>query len=167
MSELFKICVIQLLNNEGGFQADPKDRGNWRGNKLIGTKFGISARAFPDVDIVRLTIDGAKDIYYRYFWERLNLEGINNPEIVFQIFDFAVNSGKGLAKRKAQRLAKVKPDGIIGNITTKAINNYCGNFLKDYKHTRKIYYEYLADKYPERYKWALNGWLKRIETKLF
>jgi len=167
MSKLFEACVSKVLDNEGGFQKNPADRGNWRGNKLIGTKYGISARSFPDVDIINLTIDEAKNIYQKYYWERLNLEGINNPEIILQIFDFSVNSGKSLAKRKAQRLAKVKADGIIGKITTKAINNYCGDFLKDYKHVRKVYYEYLADKYPNRYKWSLNSWLKRINKKLF
>jgi len=168
MTALFEACVAKVLDNEGGFQNNPADRGNWRGNKLIGTNFGISARSFPKVDIPNLIMEEARDIYYEYFWKKLNLEGINNPEIVLQIFDFAVNAGKSLGVRKAQRLTKVKADGTIGEITTQAINRYCGDFLKDYKHARKIYYEYLANKYPKSYKWSLKGWLIRIEhTKLF
>jgi len=167
MYELFELCVSKVLLHEAGFQRNPADRGNWRGNKLIGTKYGISARAFPNEDIRNLTVQRAKELYYRYYWTPLNVEGINNAEVILQILDFAVNSGKGLAIRKAQRLASVKADGKIGNITRTAINNYCGNFLRDYKHTRKIYYEYLADKYPNKYKWSLNGWLQRIDTKLF
>ncbi len=168
MSELFELCVSEVLSNEGGFQANPADRGNWRGNKLIGTKYGISARAFPKIDIINLTSEDAKELYYDYYWKPSNLTGINNPEIILQIFDFGVNSGKRLAIRKAQRLARVKPDGIVGKITSRAINNYCGDFLKDYQHARKVYYEYLADKYPKSYKWSLRGWLKRIKyTKLF
>ena len=167
MSELFELCISRVLDNEGGFQNNPADRGNWRGNKLIGTNYGISARSFPEVDIINLTMDQAKNIYHKYFWERLNFEGINNPEIILQIFDFGVNAGKRLAIRKAQKLAQVKADGIIGKITTRAINNYHGNYLKDYKHVRRVYYEYLADKYPKSYKWSLHSWLERIKTKLF
>ena len=168
---LFHECVEVILDNEGGFQNNPNDPGNWVGGFrtgiLVGTKYGIAAKFFPDVDIKNLTRHDAADLYYEYYWKRMNLEGINNPEIVLQIFDMGVNAGKANAIRKAQRLAEVKPDGIMGDVTKKAINNYCGDFLFAYKHARKVYYEWLAENKP----WAkkfLKGWLNRVEeTRLF
>ena len=168
---LFDECIKVVLKNEKGFQNNPNDPGNWIGGfhvgRLVGTKYGITAKFFPDVDIKNLTPERAKQIYFNHYWKPMELEGINNPEIVLQIFDFGVNIGKRLAIKKAQRLAEVDDDGICGAETTHAINQYCGNFLSTYKHVRRIYYEWLAEKYSYQREF-FEGRLKRVEkTKLF
>ena len=169
--DLFNACIEVILRNEGGFQKDPDDPGNWVGGfrtgTLVGTKYGIAAKFFPELDIPNLSVSEAKLIYYESYWRLMTLEGINNPEIVLQIFDMGVNAGIETAIKRAQNIAVVKKDGDIGPITTRAINNYCGNFLKDYKHDRKIYYEWLVGRKTNLRKF-LPGWLARIEnTKLF
>ena len=169
---IFNECIEVILNNEGGFQRNPDDPGNWVGGfrvgRLVGTKYGIAAKFFPDVDIPNLTREQAKQIYYDHYWKRLGrIREINNPEVILQIFDFGVNAGVRLAVKRAQKLAGVASDGRLGPNTVAAINHYCGDFLWAYRHDRKVYYEYLSEKYT----WAktfLSGWVFRVEhTKLF
>ncbi len=49
---------------EGGFVNDKYDRGG-------ATKFGISKRQYPDVDIGHLTEEEAKNIAHRDYWNVL------------------------------------------------------------------------------------------------
>ena len=55
MKTTFDEIIDVVLHHEGGYVNDPKDPGGE-------TNYGISKRAYPDVDIKNLTEDGAKDI---------------------------------------------------------------------------------------------------------
>jgi lysozyme family protein len=169
MTELFKKCIEVVLRHEGGYQNNPNDIGNWVGGyktgKLVGTKYGVAARYFPDIDIKNLTIDGAKEIYYKFYWTPMNLDGICRDASALEVFDFGVNAGKGRAIRTAQRLCGVKDDGVIGSQTTNAINNYNGDFVKDYKDARRDYYKYIATKRDNHV--FLRGWLSRVDKTHF
>jgi len=159
MKELFDRCIKVILKNEGGYANHPADPGGE-------TKYGITKRYFPDEDIKNLTKKRAIDIYYRRYWLPMGLWRLCNENIILQIFDFGVNAGKYRATKTAQRVAKVKEDGIFGRVTAHAINNYQGDYLKNYKYARKIYYEWLANQDPRK-EVFLEGWLKRIKhTKL-
>lgn len=159
MSELFEKCIEIVLKNEGGYVNHPSDPGGE-------TNFGIAKRFFPYEDIKNLTIERAKGLYYERYWLKMNLEGINSHEAVLQIFDFGVNAGTRRSIKKAQQIALVETDGYIGNDTIEAINNYKGDFVNDFKHTRKVYYEHLSDRKPEL-RVFLTGWLNRIEHTHF
>ena len=100
----FDTAFSRLIDSEGGYVNDPADPGGE-------TKFGISKRSYPDVDIANLTLDQAKAIYLRDFWSPL---GDAHPAIKFQCFDFAVNSGIGTAIRKLQLAVGVADDGHWG-----------------------------------------------------
>ncbi len=107
-----------LIGNEGEFTRDPRDRGNWTSGKidngeLKGTKFGISAMTYPLVDIKNLTLDKAKAIYKRDFWNKMNADKLPKA-ILFDLFDMAVNSGVSTACRTLQRAVGSTPDGVIG-----------------------------------------------------
>ena len=170
MSELFNKCIEIILKSEGGYQNNPNDSGNWVGGfksgKLVGTKYGIAAKYFPNEDIKNLTLDRAKEIYYENFWLKMNLEGIKSHEAVLHIFDFGVNAGTRRSIKKAQRLALVEPDGYIGNKTIEAINNYKGDFVEDFKEVRRKYYIALSERKPHN-NIFLNGWLKRVDHTIF
>lgn len=159
MTELFDKCIEVILKNEGGYVNHQSDPGGE-------TKYGIAKRFFPYVDIKNLTIDQAKELYYKHYWLKMNIDGINSNEAVLQIFDFGVNAGTRRSIKKAQQIAMVKEDGICGKITRAAINNYDGDFVKDFKHVRKVYYESLANRKPDL-KVFLKGWLNRIEHTNF
>jgi lysozyme family protein len=103
----FDIAFDRLIGNEGGYVNNPSDPGGE-------TKFGIAKRSYPQVDIANLTMEGAKQIYLRDFWEPLG----DAPDAVkFQAFDFAVNSGIGTAIRKLQSAIGVADDGHWGPVS--------------------------------------------------
>jgi len=115
-----------LVKHEGGLSTDPTDPGNWTGGgpgkgELRGTMYGISARSYPTLDIKNLTLEDARAIYKRDYWDRLRLDGLHE-NIRFDLFDLAVNSGVGTAARLLQRAVGVAEDGAIGPITMAAVN---------------------------------------------
>lgn len=115
-----------LLGHEGGFTDDPRDPGNWTGGRvgageLRGTKFGIAANTYPDEDIRNLTVERAKAIYRRDFWNPARADDLP-AEVRYAVFDAAVNSGVRQAVRWLQRAVGVRDDGVIGPVTLAAVN---------------------------------------------
>lgn len=107
----FDTAFDRLIGSEGGYVNHPEDPGGE-------TKFGISKRAYPDVDIASLTIETAKAIYQRDFWTPL---ADAHPAVKFQVFDFAVNSGIQTAIRKLQVAIGVADDGHWGPVSAAAL----------------------------------------------
>jgi lysozyme family protein len=121
----FKTAFNRLIGIEAGFTKDPRDPGNWTGGRpgvgeLKGTKFGLSAATYPDLDIENLTLDQAQAIYLRDWWQKLQAGSVD-PAIVYQVWVFAINAGMETAKRALQRAACVVDDGQIGDHTITAI----------------------------------------------
>lgn len=114
-----------LLGHEGGFQQDKNDRGNWTGGVvgagvLRGTKYGISAAAYPDLDIERLTVEQVKAIYEKDYYRATRCQDLA-PPLALLMFDAAVNNGQGNAIRFLQRAVDVADDGRMGPVTMAAI----------------------------------------------
>ena len=109
----FDAMVERVLDNEGGYSNSPLDPGGE-------TRWGISKRAYPNVDIRNLTREGAIGIYRRDYWDRVGGDQLD-PAVAFQVFDAAVNHGIGNAVRWLQRAAGVADDGIVGPVTHAAI----------------------------------------------
>jgi lysozyme family protein len=108
----FDDAFDRLMGHEGSYVNDPNDPGGE-------THWGISKRSYPSVDIKALTRDGAKAIYLRDFWRRLNADRLPDG-VAFQLFDFAVNSGIETAVRYLQRAVGVADDGHWGPISQAA-----------------------------------------------
>ena len=165
MTELFLKCIDVILVNEGGYQNNPNDLGNWTGpnrtGELKGTKYGIACRFFPYLDIKNLTVAQAREIYWQKYYLPMALEGIKNHLSVLQIFDFGVNAGKVRAIRTAQSLVNVKPDGLCGVVTRQAVNAFEFNFPAMYMSERVKYYNMIAERDPKN-KVFLKGWLSRV-----
>lgn len=109
----FDRFIDRLLSHEGGYVNNPADPGGE-------TKFGISKRSYPKVNIRRLTREQAVAIYRRDFWERSRADDLA-PALGFQLLDAAVNSGIDQATRWLQRAVGVADDGIIGPVTLGAL----------------------------------------------
>lgn len=109
----FDTAFTRLLGHEGGYSNDPRDPGGE-------TNWGISKRSYPNVDIKNLTVEGAKEIYCRDFWDPL---GDAPAAIKFQAFDFAVNSGIQTAVRKLQVAVGAADDGHWGAISNNRLMN--------------------------------------------
>jgi len=188
-SNLFEKCIEVILKSEGGFQNDINDYGNWTGpnctGELLGTKYGIAARYFYEIvkqkfntNIRNLSQDQAIEIYYEYFWVRMNIEGIDNENLVLHIFDHGINSNRKYAIRMLQRIIGAEPDGICGPVTTwlansvelpnKKIEGYglLTNSLDYYIFARYNYYIGQFVRYPKKRKFII-GWYNRIATTHF
>ena len=84
-----------VLSHEGGYRNRPSDPGG-------ATKYGISARSYPQLDIPRLTRDEAISIYKRDWWDAYGYARIGNRLLRVKVFDLAVNIGPGRAHRFLQ-----------------------------------------------------------------
>ena len=77
------------IGHEGNYVNDPDDPGGE-------TKFGISKRSYPNIDIKTLTIEEAKKIYFDDFWLKMNCDQVSD-QIGIELFDTAVNMGRNKA----------------------------------------------------------------------
>jgi Glycosyl hydrolase 108 len=80
-----------VLKWEGGYVNDPQDPGGE-------TKWGISKRSYPHVDISALTPDQAARIYFEDYWLESGCDKLDSPFNTV-VFDTAVNCGVGRARR--------------------------------------------------------------------
>ena len=100
---LFNKCVQFVFDREGRiYENVDRDPGG-------GTKFGISKKSYPNLDIENLTEEQAADIYYRDYWIPMCCDNYAAP-LALAIFDTAVNQGTGMAK---QILQELHSDGIL------------------------------------------------------
>jgi lysozyme family protein len=114
----FARAIARLLGDEGGLVDTPADPGGE-------TKFGISKREYPDLDIAALTRADAVVIYFRDWWQRYRYSELPGP-IAAKLFDLAVNIGPDHAVRCLQRALRacgrrVVEDGALGRATTTAV----------------------------------------------
>ena len=136
---------------EGGYVNNPNDPGGE-------TKYGISKKAYPDIDIKNLTIEQAKDIYRRDYWEGCKCDFIPDA-LSIALFDFAVNSGTKRAIRYLQRALEVTIDGCIGNQTIGACNRIPTRYVLDRFMRYRL--EYLQN--LKTWKYFGNGWGRRVQ----
>lgn len=89
----FNTLIERVLVREGGdkYTNNPKDRGGE-------TKFGISKRANPDLDIPNLTREKAVEVYRERYWNQIGADRLP-PEVRDLAFDTAVHHGVGTAKK--------------------------------------------------------------------
>jgi len=151
----FENVIKKVLVNEGGYVNDPKDSGGE-------TKFGITKRTYPNVDIKNLTIAEAEAIYKRDFWDRLKGDDIASDDVAYEIFDTAVNMGVRTSSKLAQMVIGAYPDGIIGQKTLEELNGADVElFVAKFKLSKVARYTYLAKKYPKNRKFFF-GWINRV-----
>ncbi len=82
---LFDTAFAIVVGLEGGYVNDPQDPGGE-------TKYGISKRRYPAEDIPSLTLDRAKFLYQRDYWNTHGCDKLEWTEALL-VFDSAVNGG--------------------------------------------------------------------------
>ena len=122
---VFEQAFKVVVGEEGGFSDEPADPGNWTGGAvgagvLRGTKYGVSAAAYPTVDIAALTPDAAQAIYRRDYWNRISGDALP-PALALLVFDASVNNGVERAAQWLQAACGVAQDGVIGPQTLAAV----------------------------------------------
>lgn len=116
---MFEKCMRWIFLAEGGYVNDPKDRGGE-------TKYGISKRSYPHLDIKDLTEEGAANIYLKDYYNKCKCDKLPY-DLSVAVFDCAVNQGYSIAIKLLQEALKkqhiiVEVDGIIGMKTIDAVN---------------------------------------------
>lgn len=162
MSNNFDQAFKVVVGLEGGYTNDPVDAGGE-------TKYGVSKRAFPNEDIKNLTIERAKQIYKKNYWDRCGCDDIKSYSIALQVFDIAINCGVGMAGKLVQRAinetskVKTKVDGVIGPKTVANINVSDVRTLNNNLVAKRIEYYYAIVSSKPIQKRFLRGWLIRAE----
>lgn len=131
------------------------------------TKYGISQRAYPNIDIRNLTERQAGDIYKRDYWDRVRGDGIDVQVVAESIFGAAVNMGVKTASRLAQSalneimLGGVVVDGEIGDKTINALNKCTKTvFIAAFTLAKIAYYAHICNRDKTQSKFLL-GWINR------
>lgn len=154
----FDTAFERVLGHEGGYTMDLNDPGGE-------TKWGISKRSYPDLDIRSLTIIDAKAIYKRDFWDKLPDTGCS--ALQFQMFDFAVNSGLSRAVKMLQATIGVTADGQFGPASKAALSKR----LTGQASVASLVAEFLARRlefYVDLPTWQYfsGGWARRIAKNM-
>jgi lysozyme family protein len=154
-SVAFSIAVAFLIDRIEGASALVSDTGGK-------TRFGISQRAYPDVDIEHLTRLGAEAIYQRDYWRVVRGDDLP-PGLALLVFDAAVNMGTGRAVTLLQRVLRLREDGIAGPETVRAAGAFKppSELRALYNDARLTAYDAIATKGAE-FAVQLTGWRRRL-----
>jgi len=170
----FDISQRFVHTAEGGFQIDPRDRGNWSTGKigqgvLAGTNFGISAaflsgywdRQVTRQDMESLTYEQALEIYKTKFWDSLRLGRVMDQELATLIYDCAVNQGVTTA-RLAIRHAILNGGGP--KLTSHPVTSHLIDIinLMDARVVHELIWEYRRERYNPASPFY-KGWMKRLD----
>ena len=149
MRENFDAAFDYLMRVEGGLVNDVRDKGGM-------TKYGISTKAFPNLKIVDITKEQAKEIYRVHYWDACRCDDLP-ASFDIAVFDTAVNQGVKKAVLTLQRALGVTADGIIGEKTIASCRSSGEQELRNFLLWRLREYSRLDD-----YKVFGNGWFNRL-----
>lgn len=163
--ERFLRAIEVVLRHEvgnapnGGYVNDPADPGGE-------TKWGISKRSYPHLDIRNLSREDAYAIYYADWWCRYRIREIEDEQIATKVLDMAVLMGPDDAGRYLQISlnalgAGLKVDGVIGSKTVGAANAADSRLvLPILRALAAMHFYNEVARWPASAKF-LEGWLKR------
>jgi len=113
-----------------------------------------------------MTVELAKEVYRKQWWDRYGYWSISNDVIATKIFDLSVNAGPKIAHIVAQRALRacgveVERDGMLGPITKRGITSVLPRILLvAYRAEMAGFYRTLIGRRPEFTKYK-KGWLRR------
>lgn len=145
----FELFFSKVISVEGGYVFDSQDPGGE-------TKYGISKRSYPKENIKDITLDRAKEIYYRDYWMKCRCNDLPTP-LDGYVFDAAVNQGVHSAIILLQRVLESTQDGLIGPETLRKAKIAGKEVGSDYL-TRRIM-QYTRTEGWSRYG---VGWVRRV-----
>jgi lysozyme family protein len=144
----------RLIGHEGGYVNNVRDPGGE-------TKFGISKRSYPRVNIKTLTLEDAKAIYFRDYWQAVGADRLPR-ELAFDLFDTAVNAGVARAIMCLQKAAGIEADGIMGPSTVRAVKSFEPNRLVARFNGHRLDHMNDLPQWPS----FARGWSQRIADNL-
>lgn len=166
----FAACDAFTAQYEGGFTDNPGDAGNWTGGvvgsgTLKGTNFGISAAAYPNLDIKGLTAPQASTIRQTDYWTPCQCDALATGLDVM-IYDMAVNSGNWRSIVLLQQGLGVTQDGVLGPISLGAAAKMeVHDLIAAVANDQMAFYQRLAAANANDAQF-LNGWLNRVQARM-
>lgn len=160
---VFQFAYSITLKNEDSVPSGLVERDSDGG--LV--KYGINQKDYPSVDVPKLTLEQAKEIYLQ-IWNQNNLDLLNNHFIAAKIFDLVFNCGDYggvLILQRAVNSLATKPiaeDGKLGPITANAANDLDPQQLMNaIVNIGQEHYESIVKHNPNDKNW-LSSWLARL-----
>lgn len=154
----FAPAVAVLLADEGGLSNATADHGGL-------TKYGISSRSYPDLDIANLTQDDASVIYERDYWQPI-WEQLDSQALATKLLVMSVNMGRQGAIVLLQQAVndcggQLTADGLLGSATLDAVNALPEDRLMLELRARGIlHYVTIILRDPSQLVFA-HGWIRR------
>lgn len=157
----FNIAVQKTLVHEGGFVNNPNDPGG-------ATKYGITQKDMPGVNIADITEEQAAEYYSENYWKPLYSQ-IDDQAVASKIFDMGVLFGVGEAVKLLQIVLQeafpsVTIDSDFGPNTLSAVNQAgAASLLEAYKTALVTYALRIAANKPNL-RIFVRGWGNRINS---
>jgi len=183
--------ITATFGEEGSFQNNPKDKGNYYNGILYGTIWGITARdhfevftkakALYDEGKIKESKSFARDFYTLSEYWNLLYNIINDSSLAFRIWDFGINAGYKTAVKLFQEVVKknyeksLKVDGVFGAKSLLAANKYSHPHVRFYLKNREMipgeteFYTLYVKRLQKHYRSLKNfwywgdGWLHRVK----
>lgn len=155
--------AVPLLDEAEGGEVNRQD--DYGGH----TKYGISTREFPQINLDTLTHDEAINLLKSHYWQPYRLDEINEQAIANLMFLLLVNMNPlnaGLIIQRAvnacgRGIIILKLDGVIGSKTIQGINMLAPFWLNDRIRLEAIkYYLTLTDEDKSQIP-NFRGWVRR------
>ena len=169
----FNDLVGKILEAEGGFVNHPNDTGKATNRGISWATWGRTAKSIlgkePTLGNLKdLTEGEAAQIYKQEYWDKMNLDSIEDKSLQHIIFDGGVNHGTGTSARMVQKSinalgGQVKVDGALGPKTAEAVNKLDPEALfNQIKERRYAHYDKIIEEKPDQAIFR-NGWYKRVD----
>ncbi len=177
--ERFNKAVKMVLRHEGRLSNDRDDKGEI-------TNYGVSLRflrqavldmnndgEINQLDIIELTIEQAKQIYFEHWWQRYKYYEITDDDLAARVLDLSINMGAYQAHKLLQRavnefrnIKRVAIDGILGAKTMHSVNDliakgYAKHLYDSLRDEAANFYVTIVSKNRTLRKY-LQGWLNRL-----
>jgi lysozyme family protein len=151
----FASAIQVVLANEGALSNNVSDPGGL-------TKYGISQKAYPTLDIGALTLPMAERIYQTDYWR---YDTLNSQSVATKLLDMSVNLGLHKTTELLQMALvttglSIAVDGVLGPNTLLATNTAGDSVLLDLRTEQQNYYVSLVQANPALQVF-LKGWLRR------
>lgn len=156
--------ISEILRREGGFVDHPADKGG-------PTNFGITLSTFKRVskkngqsvtvdDLKAMTQDQARSIYRAEYVDPF--AWVTGPKLRSLVVDSAVNHGVRRATMWLQEALGVKPDGIVGPATERAMLIAQATVVyRVFLRRRIVFYGSIIKRDPSQAAFA-EGWMRRV-----
>jgi len=125
---------------------------DWKGWDIVKEQLKIT----PDIKTASRVLAKNKELENLAFeriktkyWDRAKLDFVHSQKIADEIFLFGFNVGMPIAIKKSQKLVGISQDGLVGNVTLKALNSFDVNIFDiEFDKEEIKYYEVIIKDKP-------------------